>query len=199
MTLRCFTADLPWLDFLWTKDILYMQKTLDSFFNQIGNIEKKIDNNCHLIKDTVYSVFCKIVTWRSLTVFFLAFGMTTQFLCFCIFHLRSLENKLHKRRDLVCVVHCFLCVWVLNHSVMSNFLWPHGLKPTRLFCPWNFPVKNPGVGCHFLLQGLFLTQGWNTHLPHCRWILDHCTTWEALTAYLQPVTYMMCSINNLNA
>ena len=25
--------------------------------------------------------------------------------------------------------------------------------PTRLLCPWDFPVKNTGVGCHFLLQG----------------------------------------------
>jgi len=31
----------------------------------------------------------------------------------------------------------------------------------RLLCPWNFPVKNTSVGCHFLLQGIFLTQGWN--------------------------------------
>ena len=30
---------------------------------------------------------------------------------------------------------------------------------TKLFCPWNFPGKNTGVGCHFLLQGNFLTQG----------------------------------------
>ena len=31
-------------------------------------------------------------------------------------------------------------------SVMSNSLWPHGLQPTRLLCPWNFPGKNTGVG-----------------------------------------------------
>ena len=35
-------------------------------------------------------------------------------------------------------------------------------------CPWNFPGKNIGVGCHFLLQGIFLTQGLNLHLLHCR-------------------------------
>ena len=40
-------------------------------------------------------------------------------------------------------------------------LGPHGLEPTRLLCPWNFPSKNTGVGCHFLLQGIFLTQGSN--------------------------------------
>ena len=47
-------------------------------------------------------------------------------------------------------------------------LWLQGLQPTRLFCPWNFPGKNTGVGCHFLLQGIFLTQGLNLGLPHCR-------------------------------
>ena len=26
------------------------------------------------------------------------------------------------------------------------------------------PGKNTGVGCHALLQGIFLTQGWNPHL-----------------------------------
>ena len=32
-------------------------------------------------------------------------------------------------------------------------LWVHGLYPTRLLCPWNFPGKNPGVSSHSLLQG----------------------------------------------
>ena len=39
-----------------------------------------------------------------------------------------------------------------------------------LICPWDFPGKNTGVGCHFLLQGIFLTQGLNTHLLH--WQVD---------------------------
>ena len=33
---------------------------------------------------------------------------------------------------------------------------------------WDFPGKNTGAGCHFLLQGIFLTQGSNQHLLHCR-------------------------------
>ena len=37
-------------------------------------------------------------------------------------------------------------------SIVSDSLWPHGLGLTRLFCPWNFPGKNTGVGCHFLLH-----------------------------------------------
>ena len=39
---------------------------------------------------------------------------------------------------------------------------------TRLLRPWDFLSKNTGVGCHFLLQGVFLTQGSNPGLPHCR-------------------------------
>ena len=35
-----------------------------------------------------------------------------------------------------------------------------------LLCPWAFPGKNPGMGCHFLLQGIFPTQGSNLHLLH---------------------------------
>ena len=51
--------------------------------------------------------------------------------------------------------------WKCSHSVVSYSLQPHGLEPDRLLCPWNSPDKNPGVGCHFLLQGIFSTEGWN--------------------------------------
>ena len=37
---------------------------------------------------------------------------------------------------------------------LVRLLWPRGLQPARLLCPWDFPGKNTGVGCHFLLQGL---------------------------------------------
>ena len=52
-------------------------------------------------------------------------------------------------------------------------LGPHGLQPTRLLRPWDSPGKNTGVGCHFLLQEIFLTQGLNPGLPHCRQMLYH--------------------------
>ena len=41
------------------------------------------------------------------------------------------------------------------------------IKMTLLH-PWDFLGKSTGVGCHFLLQGIFLTQGLNLGLPHCR-------------------------------
>ena len=37
-----------------------------------------------------------------------------------------------------------------SHSVVSDSLWPHGLYPTRFLCPWDFPGKSTGVGCHFV-------------------------------------------------
>ena len=43
----------------------------------------------------------------------------------------------------------------------------------RLFCPWDFPGKNTGVGCYSLLQGIYPTQGSNLGLPYCRQILYH--------------------------
>ena len=53
-------------------------------------------------------------------------------------------------------------------SVVSDSLQPRGLYRTRLLRPWDFPGKSTGVGCHFLLQGIFLTQGSNPGLQHCR-------------------------------
>ena len=56
---------------------------------------------------------------------------------------------------------------VLSHSVVSDTLrQPHRLQPSRLLCLWNFPGKNTRVGCQFLLQGIFPTQGLNLHLLH---------------------------------
>ena len=53
-------------------------------------------------------------------------------------------------------------------SVVSSSLQPYVLQPARLLCPWDSPGKNTGVGCHFLLQGLILTEGSNQGLLHCR-------------------------------
>ena len=42
--------------------------------------------------------------------------------------------------------------WKWSHSVVSNSWRPHGLQPTRLLCPWDFPGKSSEVGCHCLLH-----------------------------------------------
>ena len=69
------------------------------------------------------------------------------------------------------------CVCVC--SVMSCCLWPHGLKHIRLLCPQDFPDKNTGVGCHFLLQRVFPPWGLNPYLLH----LLH---WQADSLPLEP-------------
>ena len=47
----------------------------------------------------------------------------------------------------------------------------HGLQPTKILRSWDFPGKNTGVGSHFLLKGIILTQG--SKLPHLlHWQVD---------------------------
>ena len=42
--------------------------------------------------------------------------------------------------------------WKGSRSVVSNPQRPHGLQPSRLLHPWDFPGKSTGVGCHCLLR-----------------------------------------------
>ena len=72
-------------------------------------------------------------------------------------------------------------VWhILSYCLVTQscltLLWPHGLQPSRLLCSREFPGKNTGVDCHFLLQGVFSTQGWKLHLLH----------WPAASLPLSP-------------
>ena len=68
-------------------------------------------------------------------------------------------------------------------SVVSDSLWPHGLLPTELLCPWDSPDKNTGVGGHALLQGIFLNWGLNPGLLDCRQILYHLSNWGVFLFY----------------
>ena len=61
--------------------------------------------------------------------------------------------------------------WKWSCSVMSDSLRSHGLLSPRLLCPRDFPGKSTGVGCHFLLQRIFLIQGLNPGLLLCRQML----------------------------
>ena len=60
----------------------------------------------------------------------------------------------------MCVCVCAPAVF----RVVSNSSRPHGLKLTSLLCPWDFPGKNTGAGCHLLLQGICPTQGSDLYL-----------------------------------
>ena len=73
----------------------------------------------------------------------------------------------------------------VSHSVLSDSLQRQGVQPTRLLCPWDFPGKNTGIGCHYLLQGIFPTQGSNPGFLHCRQILYCLSTKEVQFRRLQ--------------
>ena len=67
---------------------------------------------------------------------------------------------------------CTLCVCVqlLSHIRLFVISWT---EATKLLCPWNFPGKNSGVSCHFILQRTFLTEELNLHLlHHLHWQAD---------------------------
>ena len=103
-----------------------------------------------------------------------AFYCSLHFWFFSIFDI--LNNKFYKTSldaalNLTSTINLYgmyykfhvLCVCSVV-SVMPDSLWPHGLQPTRLLCPWDSPGKNTGAGCHVLLQGIFMTRGSNQHL-----------------------------------
>ena len=64
-------------------------------------------------------------------------------------------------------------------SVVSNSVQPCGLRPARHLSSWDSLGKNTGVGCHALLQGIFLTQGMNPALLH----------WQADSLPSEPKLY----------
>ena len=82
----------------------------------------------------------------------------------------------YNRKACLCVCVC-VCVCVYVCASAQACAWAHALTqscpilcdlmdcyPARLLCLWNFPGKYTGVGCLFLLQGIFLTQGLNWYL-----------------------------------
>ena len=70
-------------------------------------------------------------------------------------------------KTVLCSEQAFLywyCCCLVAKSCLTLLL-PKGLQPASLLCPWDFPGKNTGVGCHFLFQGIFPTQGLNMPSP----------------------------------
>ena len=61
---------------------------------------------------------------------------------------------------------------------MSDPQRPHGLQPTRFLCPWDFPGKSTGVGCHCLLRVKDIV------FPV---IMDGCESWTTKKAEHQRI------------
>ena len=72
---------------------------------------------------------------------------------------------------------------------------PMGCSPPGL-CPWNSPGKSTRVGCHALLQGIFLTQGSNPSHPHCRQILYCLSHQESSPRILEWVAYLFSGVSS---
>ena len=92
-----------------------------------------------------------------LTSFFQLFRNTTFSCCiFCLMNISESESEVTQS----CPTLCDPIACSLPQTVAY-----------RLLHPWDFPGKSTGVGWHFLLQGIFSTQGSNPGLPHCRQML----------------------------
>ena len=63
------------------------------------------------------------------------------------------------------MVRKLISIWCccLVAKLCPTLLWPCGLLPARLLCPWDFPGKSTGVGFHFLVQVIFLCRD-QTHI-----------------------------------
>ena len=59
------------------------------------------------------------------------------------------------------ISHNYIHLLLFSREVVSDSFVTSGTVAHRLLCPWDFPGKNTGVGCHFLLQGIFPTKGSN--------------------------------------
>ena len=125
------------------------------------------------------------------------------------------QTTLSPPRDLFCVIFYRLAPFPLpvfcekkkksenvSCKVVSSSSRTHRPSPARLFCPQDFLGKNTGVGCHFLLQGIFPTQGLNPHLNWtCRLFF---TIWTTSFPCLIPILRLFwsapsCSLGLLSA
>ena len=68
-------------------------------------------------------------------------------------------------------MHSSVLAWKIPWTEEPGELQSTGSQRVRRDCPWDFPGKNTGVSGHFLLQGIFPTQGPNPRLLHGMQIL----------------------------
>ena len=118
---------------------------------------------------------CEVIPnhfWFDLAKFQSIFAQTFYFYLFCFcsnfknFQYASVYRvRLQKAQCKICSSQTDFVVIVQLLSHVQLFGTPRTVG-TRLLCPWDVPGNNTGVGCHFLLQGIFSTQGWKPPLLH---------------------------------
>ena len=104
----------------------------------------------------------------------------------------------HTSRHTQCF--CPLCCCLIAKSC-PTLLRPHGQQPARLLCLWDFPGKNTGVGCHFLLSG----SSWpressqsrdQTCLSYMGWCVFYLWAHQRSPSALFMGTYFVKIVNN---
>ena len=103
-------------------------------------------------------------------------------------------NSSHLLLPLLCPQVSSLCLhlYCVHAKSLQQYLTlqPSRLSPARLLCPWDFPGKNTGMGCHAVFQGIFPTQGSKQGLL----CLQH---WQASSLPLLPPGKPCCPTNRL--
>ena len=75
------------------------------------------------------------------------------------------------------------------------------LLPARLLCPRDSPGKNTEVGCHSILQGIFLTQGLIMSLmlsALAGGFFNTSATWKAPEDYVTVAIFHLPKLDYLN-
>ena len=144
------------------------------------------------------------------TFFIIAYGVTQLYiyciivyytLCAQLFSLCNLMDRSPPAPLSMGIVQARIPEWVAMPS-FRGFSW-HRDRPWVSCVASNLPLpseppgkpKNPGVGCHALLQGIFPTQGSNPGLLPCRWILYHLSHQKptaSIHTWMQPLCMFVC-------
>ena len=115
--------------------------SFDCYFRLVKSEDIQVTTGSHLVLDLLFSTSPQVISQL----------VSSSFLCTQVLVCPNYIPKLTAYNMCVCVLSC---------SIVPNPLQLHGLQPTSLLYPWNFPGKN------FLLQGIFPTQGFNLCLLH---------------------------------
>ena len=106
-----------------------------------------------------------------------------------------LPTYIYRLKSIVYIVCVCVCIYIymwkvksLSRARLSATPWIVGC--TKLLRPWDFQSKSTGVGCHFLLQGIFPTQGSNPGLSHCRQTLYHLSHQGSLSHCRQTLYHL---------
>ena len=114
------------------------------------------------------------LNWTELPVpsFVVFFKIFVNYCCFIVLLYFRLYSKVNNSNMFIYPLFFGFLSYLGHHQALSRIscVMQYVLS-SYLFYTWDFPGKNTGVGCHFLLQGIFSTQGSNLRLLPCRQML----------------------------